>query len=403
MGLALREPGTGALRAVRGRPGRPVSIYVCGPTVYDDAHVGHARTYLVFDVARRQLEAQGRAVRHVMNITDFEDKVADRAVALGTRWDLLARRIERRFRADLDRLAILPAHRYPRASDHVPAMRTAVRALDRAHRLDPRDPLPVYRPGRPGSRGASAPSEASRHMVAEAGRSTPVGLDLGEFSLWLPPHPGGPGWPSPWGAGTPGWHLECYVMARRYLGLPVDLHGGGRDLAFPHHYAESELAGALDHCPFSRQYLYVEFVTQNGVKMAKSTGNLVSVRSAIAQASAPALRWYLLSVPYERPLEWDPRGLAMAERTLRSVRASLRGILRTVAGGTLQLGALLRLRDAVARDLARNLGTERALARIARFAEQVDAAPRGSFPRGSRPAVEGALRDVEQRIGIRLR
>ncbi|HEV2166914.1 MAG TPA: class I tRNA ligase family protein, partial [Thermoplasmata archaeon] len=398
MGLSLLDPQTGALRPLRARPGRPFSIYVCGPTVYDDPHVGHARTYLLFDVARRQLLADGVRVREVMNITDFEDKIFDRAVGLGVPWKRLARSEERRFLADLGRLHILPADLYPRASDHVPQMRRAVRALERTRRLELRDQGLVYRPAERTRRSLGAGSEASRHVVPEPRTPNPDGLELGEFSVWLPPHPGGPAWPSPWGPGTPGWHLECYVMSRQYLGLPVDLHGGGRDLVFPHHYAESELARALDHDRFSRHYLYGDFVTQNGVKMSKSTGNLVRIESAIEDGGAGAVRWYLLSTHYARPIEWDARGLAAARTTVEAVRGAFGSALRDRGGGSMPIEALDRLGEGVVRDLSRDLGTERALARIARFAQELGRAPRGAFPRGDRRRALRRISEIEARL-----
>jgi cysteinyl-tRNA synthetase len=402
MALVVRDPRSGSLRPLRRRPGRAFTIYVCGPTVYDDAHVGHARTYLFFDVLRRQLESEGIRVRQVMNITDFEDKIFDRALSLQTSWKGLARREERRFRSDLGSLGILPAHLYPRASDHLGAMRSTVKALERTGRLEPREQGLVYRPSDPASRESRPATEAVEHAVPEPGQPSPDGLALGEFSVWLPPHPGGPAWPSPWGLGTPGWHLECYVMARRYLGLPVDLHGGGLDLAFPHHYAESELAKALDRRPFARHYLYADFVTQHGVKMAKSTGNLVTIRSAVQASGAAAVRWYLLSVPYGRQLEWDPKALDAAARTLADVRRAFRSALRDVGGGSVAQRSLVRLRDDVAKDLSKNVGTERALARIARFAGVIDRSARGSFPKGSRRASLALLGDMERRLGFPL-
>jgi cysteinyl-tRNA synthetase len=400
MGLAVRDPRTGALRPIRSRSRGPLTIYVCGPTVYDDAHVGHARTYLIFDIARRQLLTDGQRVRQVMNITDFEDKIFDRATALQTSWKRLARSSERRFLADLDRLGILPSDRYPRASDHLVEMQRTVRRLERAGRLERRDGSLIYRPESRSNAPGRVAREAERHVVPEPSASTADGLALGEFSVWIPPHPGGPAWPSPWGPGTPGWHLECYVMARRYLGLPVDLHGGGRDLAFPHHYAEAELARSLDGGPFAQHYLYGEFVTQNGIKMAKSTGNLVRLRGVLDSAGAAAVRWYLLSVPYHRPLEWEPRGLAAARRSVTQVRNAFANALKDRGGGSVSLRSLERLRDGVARDLARNLGTERALARLLRYSEELDRAPRGAFPKGSHRAATTILSELEQRLGI---
>ncbi|MCI4349272.1 MAG: cysteine--tRNA ligase, partial [Thermoplasmata archaeon] len=300
MELRLRVPPDGGLRAVR-RPGsKTVRIYVCGPTVYGDAHVGHGRTYLVFDTVRRHLEANGQRVRLVMNITDFEDRIFERARTLGTPWRALARQAERRFLAELARLNLLPPQVTPRASEHIGEMRTVGKRLQRAGCVHREGGDLVYHPSRSHPSSRPLVVDLASRVVPEPDSTggTPDESNLREFAIWQAPRPGGPRWPSPWGPGTPGWHLECYVMARKYLGLPVDLHGGGRDLMFPHHYAENEIAETLDHRPFARRFLHTAFVLQDGEKMAKSTGHLVRLRTAIDLAGAGAVRWYLLSRHY---------------------------------------------------------------------------------------------------------
>jgi cysteinyl-tRNA synthetase len=398
MGLTIRARADGPRQRVARRGPGPTTVYVCGPTVYGDAHVGHARTYLVFDVARRQLETDGRRVRTVMNVTDFEDKITDRAQALGIGWRELARRSERSFFTELAALRIRPPHVRPRASEHVEEMRRVIRRLERSGRVDRRDGSLFFRP-RP-RRGPAETEAAIAHVVPDARSPTATRQELAEFALWLPRHDGGPAWPSPWGPGTPGWHVECYVMARRFLGLPVDLHGGGTDLAFPHHYAERQLTETLDRGPFARRYLYAGFVTQGGAKMAKSTGNLVTLRSALEEAGADALRWYLLEAPYRDAIEWSPARLsAVTELTARTASA-LQGAIPEGAGGSAPLASLDALRRAVRADLGDDLATGRALARVAEFTDLLERAPRGVFPRGSRPRVRAALTEIGERLGF---
>jgi cysteinyl-tRNA synthetase len=398
MGLTIRASAHGPRqRVVHPGPG-PTTVYVCGPTVYGEAHVGHARTYLVFDVARRQLGTDGRRVRTVVNVTDFEDKITDRARALGLRWLDLARRSERDFFRELAALRILPPDVRPRASDHVDEMRRVIRRLDRAGRVVRRDGGLYFRP-RP-RRGRAETEGAIAHVVPDGRSPTATRQELAEFALWLPPHEDGPAWPSPWGPGTPGWHLECYVMARRYLGLPVDLHGGGTDLAFPHHYAERELTETLDRGPFARRYLYAGFVTQGGAKMAKSTGNLVTLRTALGDAGADGLRWYLLERPYREVIEWSPARLAAAAGLAARSASALHGAIPRGAGGSASLASLEALVRRVRADLGQDLATGRALARVAEFAEALDRRPRGVFPRGSQARVRAALREIGERLGF---
>ncbi len=400
MGLALRAAGSGGVRPVRPRPGRPLALYVCGPTVYDGAHVGHARTYLTFDLVRRQLRADGVRVRAVMNITDYEDKISDRAIATGTTWRRLARREERSFLGDLGRLGILPADVTPRASEHVAEMRAILRTLEKRGRTARTDGGLLFDPPRVTPRPRGELPWA--HLVPEPGAASPGARELETFALWLPPHPGGPAWPSPWGPGSPGWHVECLAMARRYLGFPVDLHGGGQDLIFPHHFAENALSEALDHRPFSRRFLYGAFVTQGGAKMAKSTGQLVPLRSALDEAGPAALRWYLGATPYDVPLEWDPRGLESAAGELLRVRRALTGALAPGAGGRIPASAFGRLSATVARALRRDLGTSPALRSLSNLADRIGSDPTGRVRRGEGRAARTHLAAVSDRLGIPL-
>ncbi|MFY9717354.1 MAG: class I tRNA ligase family protein, partial [Thermoplasmata archaeon] len=314
MELRLDDSLSGRRRPVRRGDGPAVRLYVCGPTVYDAAHVGHARTYLYFDVVRRFLEAEGLPVRHVMNITDVEDKIDERAAALGSSPRALARREERAFLGYLDALSIRPPDAYPRASEYVPAMVAVGRALERTGRVHRTGDEWFYEPPtRPPGTNFLSGADLAAHAVAEP--SHPFRSDRGDgrsFMIWKRQEPPRPSWKSPWGRGVPGWHLECFAMAERLLGVPVDLHGGARDLVYPHHYAENEVALELEGRPFSDVYLHCGFVLQHGSKMSKSIGNLVPLRTALAAVGPGALRWYLLDRPPADRLEWDARELTRA-------------------------------------------------------------------------------------------
>ena len=222
------------------------------------------------------------------------------------------------------------------------------------------------------------------------------------FLVWQRQDPPLPSWQGPWGRGMPGWHLECYAMADRYLGIPVDLHGGGLDLIFPHHPAENEIALALDGRLFSRAFLHTAFVMQDGAKMSKSIGNLVLLREALTEGGPGGLRWYVLQPPYSQRLVWDEGTFAAAtDEHLRVCRS----ISRWLAGGTggrIGSAAARALALAVRGDLLDNLGTDRAIARIRAFVREIEADPAGGIPRGERSAARTALASIEDRLGIPL-
>ena len=404
MPLRLEDTRSGERRTVRPRPGHPVSLYVCGPTVYDAAHVGHARTYLFFDLVRRFLTSEGTPVRHVMNVTDFEDKIDRRAAERGLTWRALARREETGFFRDMSAFGILPPHQRPRASAYVPEIVRVAKALANTGRVRREGDVWIYSPPERAP-GDNFPTdvELARHAVDEPEHPFPRREGaVGEFVVWKRQDPPLPSWPSPWGRGSPGWHLECYAMARRLLGIPVDVHGGGLDLIYPHHHAENEVALALDRTPFARLFVHTAFVLQAGAKMSKSTGNLVSLRSALRRSSVGGLRWYLLATPYRVRLEWDPGALDRADEEYRELRRLIARWLSPGAGGSRGAGFVARLSESVRRDLAEGLAADRAIEHLREFSSQLSRDASDRVAAGDRTAVRYALRAIEQRTGIPL-
>ncbi len=379
-------------------------MYVCGPTVYAPAHVGHARTYLYFDVMRRSLRAEGVPVQHVMNFTDFEEKIDRRAAALGISWRTLARREEAGFLRDMDMLGVLrPTHR-PRASDFIPRMiRVASRLANSGCIERHGDAYYYYPPDRPQQQNFPVSTELAEHAVPEPGHPFPSDESVaGAFMVWQRQDPPLPSWPGPWGRGMPGWHLECYAMAERYLGLPVDLHGGGLDLIYPHHHAENEIAFALNGTAFSRVFLHTAFVMQNGAKMSKSVGNLVLLREALTEGGPGGLRWYVLGPPYAQRLTWNPAEFGRAIQEHRRVARTFGDWLNGGGSGRFGAKAARGLAEGVRSDLATNLGTDRAIARLRAFADRLERDPSGRVPRGERTAARAALATIEARLGIPL-
>ncbi len=281
----------------------PVGVYLCGVTTYDEAHIGHARTIVVFDVLRRYLEFAGRSVRLIQNFTDIDDKIIGRAAAEGVTAAEISERYIGRYHRDFDRLGVRRASAYPRATEHVGEMVSLIRDLvDRGAAYA--GPRGVYY----SVSGFSGYGKLSKKMTGELRAGARVEVDEGkrdplDFALWKLAD-SGPRWDSPWGKGRPGWHVECSAMCMRYLGGGVDIHGGGRDLIFPHH--ENEIAQSEAHTggALAGAWMHVGMVTIDGQKMSKSLGNMRSVGRAIDEWGPNAVRLFCLSGHYSKPVDY---------------------------------------------------------------------------------------------------
>jgi len=304
-------------------PGR-VRMYVCGPTVYDKAHVGHAMSSIVFDVIRRYLEYKGYQVKHVMNYTDVEDKVIRRAKDLGV--DPLE--LGERYRAEYDQhlrdLGILPATLYPRASEEIPAILEMVKGLvDKGYGyvVDGEVYFEVSRDAKYGrlSRRRVEDMRAGARLEVDERKKDPA-----DFALWKAAKPGEPAWDSPWGRGRPGWHIECSAMIWHHLGEEIDIHGGGNDLVFPHHENEIAQSESLTGRSLARFWVHNGMMQLRGEKMSKSIGNLVTVDEFLSQHEGEALRMVVLNSGYRSPLTFTDEVVGQAERALERLRAALK-------------------------------------------------------------------------------
>jgi cysteinyl-tRNA synthetase len=317
-------------------PGR-LSIYVCGPTVYDVPHVGHGRTAVVYDTIRRYLEWRGFDVRFVSNVTDIEDKIIARAAERGTTEPELAREFEAAYFAEMDRLGVRRPDAMPHATEYIEPMLELVGELVESGHAYVVDGHGVYfdvarYPGYGGLPHLSLPqlleSAGARVEVDEAKRS-PV-----DFALWKAAKPGEPVWDSPWGPGRPGWHLECSVMSLRELGEGFDLHGAGNDLVFPHNENERAQAEAVGH-PFARHWIHSGMVEISGEKMSKSLGNFTMLGDALDAHGPRAFRLAVLQVHYRKAME-----LGAAELTAAGAAVGrLDSLLRRAAAGGLDVDA----------------------------------------------------------------
>jgi L-cysteine:1D-myo-inositol 2-amino-2-deoxy-alpha-D-glucopyranoside ligase len=307
--LRLYDTRRRAVAPVRAR-GRALSMYVCGVTPYDTTHLGHARTFLTFDVIARLLEATGHPVRYVQNVTDIDESILQRATRDGVGWRQLGRREERAYLADMKRLGWREPDVLCHATRELPAMFALIRALERrdaAYVLPRGVYFPVAAYPRYGELSRLSAASMQRILAGQddAKLEDPGRRDPRDFALWRFVEDG-PTWPSPWGRGRPGWHLECSAMIRHHLGDQIDLHGGGSDLVYPHH--ENEIAQsetATRKRPFARTWAHVAPMQLGGKKMSKSDGNMVFVRDALKTTDPRALRLYVLDRHYRKPFDHD--------------------------------------------------------------------------------------------------
>ena len=375
-----------------------VKLYVCGINPYAPAHVGHALSYVSFDVLRRYLEFRGYRVRHVQNFTDVEDNIIAAAQRAGVPIQELVERYIQEFFEDMDALNIQRAHAYPRATQEIPQILEMVRSLVDGGHAYAVDGDVYFRVtgfagyGKLSHRSLEGMMAGARVEVAP-GKEHPM-----DFVLWRAAKPDEPSWDSPWGPGRPGWHIECSAMSLHYLGPQVDIHGGGLDLVFPHH--ENEIAQTEAH---TGQAPFVDFWLHNGLlrldeaKMSKSLGNLVTVRDALARSSSDALRLYLLSSHYRSSPAYSDEGLEAQERAVERLRQALRAPEEETARGAPLDPAPLRGRFLEAMD--DDLNTPQALAALFDLAREING---GRTHGGDVTEAQGTLRELAGVLGLTL-
>ncbi|MFN2451307.1 MAG: cysteine--tRNA ligase [Candidatus Dormibacteria bacterium] len=378
--MRLYDTGSRSVRSVE--LGGSISLYVCGITPYDAAHLGHAFTYHTFDVLTRRLRAAGQQVRSVRNVTDVDDDILRVARERGIDYGALADAEVRRFDADLAALNIAPVDAAPRATAHVPEMvewvaRLVSDGVAYAEQGWVYFAVPSFAGyGRLSGLDRGAMLALSRDRGADP--DDPRKRDPLDFVLWQASAPGEPAWPSPWGRGRPGWHIECSVLATGALGQPVDIHGGGDDLIYPHH--ESEIAqveaGVNGRSPFVRHWAHVAMVGLDGVKMSKSLGNLVWVRDLVARAGAGPVRLMLAAHHYRTAWSYTAAELGAAGERWEALGRVGSG------GAAVDPAAVAELEDRVLSCLDDDLDTPGALAAVDDFLSVAGReASRGEGPR----------------------
>ena len=364
--IVLHDSLTG-VRSELPAPGgsEPLRLYLCGPTVYDDPHVGNFRTFVSYDILRRALGHFGYRFDSAMNLTDVDDKIIRRAAEQGIAPAELAARYEERFLEDQAAIGIVAPDHLPKATEHVDAMIDVIaRLIEGGAAYVAPDGSVYFRvrsyPGYGQLSGQNLDAIRSGARV----ESEPGKEDDADFALWKAYRPGEPWWASPWGRGRPGWHIECTAMAERVLGRPLDVHGGGADLAFPHHENERAQAEALGEAPFSRRWVHMGMLLVDGTKASKSLNNIGSFRALREQVDPMAIRMLFLQAHYAHPLSLTGDALDGARAALGRVRdtalrvhGEIRSAERTgTPAGDLALAQTVgRARDAFDQGLADDL------------------------------------------------
>jgi len=323
MTLRLFNTLTGQIDPLAPADGAALRMYVCGPTVYDYGHIGNFRTFLQVDVLRRFLRLEGTTLRHVMNITDVDDKIIRNSIAAGVPIAKYTAKYEKAFLEDLEALRVERPEIIARATEHIPQMVELIERLARSGAAYQAEDgswyfrlaaFPEY--GKLSKKDLSGMEDGARVDVDEYEKDS-----ARDFALWKAPKPGETSWETAIGRGRPGWHIECSAMAMEYLGESFDLHAGGEDLMFPHHENEIAQSESVTHKPFARHWMHVRFLLVDGRKMSKSEGNFYTLRDLLLKGyKASAIRLALISVPYRKQLNFTFDSLADATNSIERLR-----------------------------------------------------------------------------------
>jgi L-cysteine:1D-myo-inositol 2-amino-2-deoxy-alpha-D-glucopyranoside ligase len=379
--------------------GDEATLYVCGITPYDTTHLGHAFTYSVFDVLTRYLELRELKVKYVQNVTDIDDDILRRAVAVQQDWRTLGNEWTVHFIDDMQSLNILPPDRFPRATEVIDDIISDVKKLLKSgYAYEARGSVYFSVDSWRGfGKLSHLPHEEMLPIANQRGNhpEDPNKKNPLDFVLWQAQKPGEPAWESPWGPGRPGWHIECSTMATKYLGKVVDIHGGGGDLCFPHHECEiAQVESHRDDDPFVRYWMHTAMVEYKGEKMSKSLGNLVMIRDLLQTFSADGLRLYLASHHYREPWAYDESDLEKAEKGASRIRDLL--VLPWGDGPQLNPASTWAAFTAA---LDNDLDTPQAVAVLNSFVEETHEA---ALAQRNITNAQQAVRDMAQVFGLRL-
>ena len=387
-----------------------VRMYVCGVTVYDQAHIGHAMSAMVFDVVRRYLEFRGYRVHHVVNFTDVDDKIINRANELGRDPKQLAENYIAEFMDDLKALNVLPATEYPRATETIDEIQRFIADLiENDHAYEAEGDVYFRVASDPDYGKLSGRKLADTRFDVDERKESPA-----DFALWKAAKPGEPAWPSPWGEGRPGWHIECSAMNLKHLGEQIDIHGGGTDLIFPHHENEIAQTESLTEKPFARFWMHngmlqIQTKTEDGSykleKMSKSLGNVVTIRDFLKAHDADVLRLIVLSSSYRSPLAYGEEIVTDQERKLARLRGALEPATGDVTSGPAakQLtGAIEAARERFVEVMDDDFNTAGALAVLFELVRSINTARDAGVGGEPFANAQATLRELAGVLGLRL-
>jgi cysteinyl-tRNA synthetase len=327
------------------KPEKPglVRMYVCGPTVYGPAHIGHARTYIAFDIIRRYLEWKGYNVKLVINITDVHDDMIAKANELKITIFELADKFIKKFFADMKALKVKEASVYPRVTQEIEPIIETIKILEeKGYAYETKDGVyyDISKFSEYGKLSGVKPSKSITGTRVDTDRYDKRSVQ--DFALWKKAKPDEPFWESPWGEGRPGWHIECSVMSSKYLGLPIDIHGGAVDLIFPHH--ENEIAqseAAYDVKPFVKYWLHTGFLVIEGQKMSKSLGNFITVPELLEKYDARVFRFFIATKHYRSRVDFTKDAMVHATNTLKRLDDFIQRLYEIEASGACNVDAII--------------------------------------------------------------
>ncbi len=367
-----------------------VTMYVCGPTVYSFAHIGNARPAVVFDVLARVLRRRYPRVDYTRNITDIDDKINAAAAKEGVEIGVITRRYTDIYHEDLDALGVLRPTFEPKVTEHLAHIISMVERLIANGSAYAAQGHVLFNVASYAGYGELSKRDRRELIAGARVEVAPYKKDAGDFVLWKPSTDDQPGWPSPWGRGRPGWHIECSAMAEALLGDTIDIHGGGHDLVFPHHENErAQSTAAHDGKTFARYWLHNGFLTMDAEKMSKSLGNVKLIREILKTAPGEAVRLALLTGHYRQPLDWNDEALADARRKLDRLYGALRDAGDVTGSDAVAPAAFIAA-------LEDDLNTPAALAELFELAKQLNKA----VDLGERAALVAQIKDAGAVLGL---
>jgi len=367
-----------------------VTMYVCGPTVYSFAHIGNARPAVVFDVLARVLRRRYPRVDYTRNITDIDDKINAAAAKEGVEIGVITRRYTDIYHEDLDALGVLRPTFEPKVTEHLAHIISMVERLIANGSAYAAQGHVLFNVASYAGYGELSKRDRRELIAGARVEVAPYKKDAGDFVLWKPSTDDQPGWPSPWGRGRPGWHIECSAMAEALLGDTIDIHGGGHDLVFPHHENErAQSTAAHDGKTFARYWLHNGFLTMDAEKMSKSLGNVKLIREILKTAPGEAVRLALLTGHYRQPLDWNDEALADARRKLDRLYGALRDAGDVPGSDAVAPAAFIAA-------LEDDLNTPAALAELFELAKQLNKA----VDLGERAALVAQIKDAGAVLGL---